>query len=59
MKLLRVFTAATIFTGILSGCLALLLLVILMVRFPPLLVAVLLTCWIFSRLLNAKEKPSQ
>lgn len=59
MKLLRVFTAATMFTGILSGCLALLLLVILMVRFPPLLVAVLLTCWIFSRLLNAKEKPSQ
>lgn len=57
MKLLRILTAAAMFTGILSGCLA--LLVILMMRFPPLLVAVLLTCWIFSRLLNAREKPSQ
>ncbi|WP_298184665.1 hypothetical protein [uncultured Pseudomonas sp.] len=58
MKLLRVLTAAAMFTCILSGCLALLLLVILMVRFPPLLVAVLLTCWIVSRLLSAREKPS-
>ncbi|GGH95394.1 hypothetical protein GCM10007363_24560 [Pseudomonas fluvialis] len=48
--LLRTFAAAFIFSGILAGCLAILLLVILMVRFPPLLVAVILACWIFNRL---------
>lgn len=50
MKLLRILGAAFILVGILAGCLAALLLVILMVRFPPLLIAVLLACWIFSRL---------
>ena len=54
MKLLfRIFVAALVFAGILAGCLAMLLLVILLVRFPPLLVAVILACWIFSRLLKA------
>lgn len=48
--LLRTFAAAFMFAGILAGCLAILLLVILMVRFPPLLVAMILACWIFSRL---------
>jgi len=48
--LLRTFTASLVFAGILAGCLVLLLLVILMLRFPPLLVAVLLACWIFGRL---------
>lgn len=48
--LLRTFAAALVFAGILAGCMALLLLVILIVRFPPLLLAVLLACWIFSRL---------
>jgi len=47
------------FAGILAGCLALLLLVLLMVRFPPILIAVLLTCWIVSRLLNTRTQPSQ
>lgn len=59
MKLLHILAAVTMFTGIPSGCLALLLLVILMVRFSLLLVAVLLTCWIVSWLLNAREKLSQ
>lgn len=54
MKLLfRIFVAALVFAGILAGCLAMLLLVILLVRFPPLLVAVILACWIFNRLLKA------
>ncbi len=54
MKLLfRIFVAALVLSGILAGCLAMLLLVILLVRFPPLLVAVILACWIFSRLLKA------
>lgn len=53
MKLLRTFAAVLMFVGILTGCLALLLLVILMVRFPPLLIAVLLACWIFCCLVKA------
>ncbi|EKT4522034.1 hypothetical protein LZJ91_11815 [Pseudomonas aeruginosa] len=48
--LLRTFAAAFMFAGILAGCLAILLLVILVVRFPPLLIAVVLACWIFNRL---------
>ncbi|WP_161892251.1 hypothetical protein [Pseudomonas juntendi] len=55
MKLwLRTFAAVFVFAGILVGCLAIVLLVILMVHFPPLLVAVLLACWVFARLLSAK-----
>jgi len=53
MKLLRIFAAAFMFAGILAGCLVLLLLVILMVRFPPMLIAVLLACWTFCRLVKA------
>lgn len=53
MKLLRIFAAVFMFTGILAGCLTLLLLVLLLVRFPPLLIAVLLACWVFCRLSNA------
>ncbi|MFG8571669.1 hypothetical protein ACEPUG_18750 [Pseudomonas aeruginosa] len=48
--LLRTFAAVLGFAGILAGCLAMLLLVIVMVRFPPLLIAVVLACWIFCRL---------
>ncbi len=51
--LLRTFVAMFVFAGVLAGCLAMLLLVILMVRFPPLLIAVVLACWIFSRLKKA------
>ena len=47
---LRAFVPVFMFAGIFAGCLAILLLVILMVRFPPLLVAVILACWIFNRL---------
>ena len=49
-RLLRTFGAAMMFAGILAGCLAVLLLVIVMVRFPPLLIAVVLACWILCRL---------
>lgn len=48
-RLLRTFGAAMMFAGILTGCLAVLLLMVLMVRFPLLLVAAVLTCLIFSR----------
>lgn len=47
--LLRTVASAFMFAGILSGCLAILLLVILMVRFPPLLIAVLVACWIYEK----------
>lgn len=53
MKLLQIFAAVFMFTGLLAGCLTLLLLVLLIVRFPPLLIAVLLACWIFCRLVKA------
>lgn len=52
MTLLRILAAVFMFVGILAGCLALLLLVILLVRFPPLLIALLLACWILYRLLK-------
>lgn len=52
MTLLRILAVVFMFVGILSGCLALLLLVILLMRFPPLLIAVLLACWILCRLLK-------
>ena len=47
--LLRTFAAALMFAGILAGCLAILLLVILLVRFPPLILVVVLACWIYRK----------
>lgn len=44
--LLRTFASALMFAGILTGCLTIMLLVILMVRFPPLVIAVVLASWI-------------
>lgn len=41
MTLLRVLAAAAMFAGIFADCLALLLRVILVVRFPPLLIVTL------------------
>ncbi|HFQ7112501.1 TPA: hypothetical protein ACHTOO_001372 [Pseudomonas aeruginosa] len=51
--LLRTLAAAFLFAGILAGCLAILLLAILMVRFPPLLIVVVLACWFVNRLSEA------
>jgi hypothetical protein len=47
--LLRTVAAVFMFAGILAGCLALMLLVILMVRFPPLVIAVVLASWIYRK----------
>ena len=47
--LLRTVAAVMMFAGILAGCLALMLLVILMVRFPPLVIAVVLASWIYRK----------
>lgn len=51
--------ALLMFVGIVAGCMAALLLIIAMVRFPPLLIALLLACWIFNRLQNAFRKTSK
>ncbi|WP_236202555.1 hypothetical protein [Pseudomonas lactis] len=57
--------ALLVFASILAGCVTALLLVIMMVRFPPLLIAVLLGCWAagssaYCRILseNALDKKS-
>ncbi|MGU2655793.1 hypothetical protein ACVFMH_17600 [Pseudomonas aeruginosa] len=47
--LLRTVASAFMFAGILAGCLAILLLVIVMVRFPPLILVVVLACWIYRK----------
>lgn len=47
---IKLLGAMFVFVGILAGCVTALALVILILRFPVLLVAVLLTCWIFSRI---------
>lgn len=57
--LLRTVASAFMFAGILAGCLAILLLVFLMVRFPPLLIAALVACWISNRLARASKSTHQ
>ncbi|WHL27433.1 hypothetical protein [Pseudomonas juntendi] len=52
MTLLRILAAVFMFFGLLTGCLAILLLVILMVRFPPLPIAVLLALLLFQRFIG-------
>lgn len=46
---LRTFVSAFMFAGIFAGCLAILLLVTLLVRFPPLILVVVLACWIYRK----------
>lgn len=59
VAVLKLFGALLVFVGIMAGCFAALLLVIALVRFPPLLVAVILACWIFNRLQHSEWKGSQ
>lgn len=56
IAVLRLLAALLVFAGIITGCVVVLVLMILLVRFPLLLIAVLLACWIFSRLQNAVQK---
>lgn len=58
-QLIRTFAAVFMFAGIFFGCLAFLLLLILMVRFPPLLIVVLVSCWILTRLQKSSQQPPQ
>ena len=52
MSLMRFLLCLFIFVGALAAAGALVLSILLMLRFPPLLLAVLLACWILSRLLR-------
>ena len=58
-QLVRIFAALFIFVGILAGCMTAILLLILMVRFPPLLIAAVLACLIFSRLRSTANNTSE
>ena len=50
MTLLRFLFCLFIFIGALAAVGVLVLSILLMLRFPPLLVAVVLACWILNRL---------
>lgn len=52
MALLRFLLSLFAFIGALAAAGALVISVVLMLRFPPLLVAVLLACWILCKLLG-------
>ncbi|HFO0133961.1 TPA: hypothetical protein ACHH9P_003289 [Pseudomonas aeruginosa] len=63
MTLLRFLLCLFTFIGALAAAGALVICVLLMLRFPPLLVAVVLACWILCKLLKAfrgkgQTKPS-
>lgn len=58
MAILRLLASLFVFVGILVGCVAALLLIVVLLRFPLLLIAVLLTCWIFRSLLPAADESS-
>lgn len=52
MSLLRFLLCLFIFVGALAAAGALVFSALLMLRFPPLLLAVVLACWVLSRLLR-------
>lgn len=58
MTLLRFLLCLFTFVGALAAAGALVLSILLMLRIPPLLLAVVLACWILSRLLRLLS-PSQ
>ena len=53
VTVIKLIGALFMFVGILAGCMAAMLLMLVVIRFPPLLIALLLACWIFSRLKGA------
>ncbi len=58
MAIFRLLALLFVFVGILAGCIATLLLVVVLLRFPLLLIAVLLACWIFCRLMKTAKGAS-
>ena len=59
MALLRFLFCLFVFIGALAAAGALVVSIVLMLRFPPLLIAVVLACWILCWLLNKTGKPSR
>ena len=57
--LLRFLLSLFAFIGALAAAGALIMSIVLMLRFLPLLIAVVLACWILSWLLNKARKPSR
>lgn len=47
MSVIRFLFLLFTFFGVLAGCAAAVLMVVVMLRFPPLLIAVGLACWMF------------
>lgn len=58
MTLVRFLLCLFTFIGALAAVGALVISVLLMLRFPPLLVAVLLACWILNRLIKILTTPT-
>ncbi|MFL1555082.1 hypothetical protein [Pseudomonas sp. O11] len=59
MTLLRFLLCLFAFIGALAAAGTLVVSIVLMLRFPPLLVAVLLACWILNRLLKLLSASTQ
>ncbi|MGV8860265.1 MAG: hypothetical protein ACOH2O_00765 [Pseudomonas sp.] len=59
MTLLRFLLCLLAFIGTLAAASTLVVSIVLMLRFPPLLVAVLLACWILNRLLKVLSASTQ
>jgi len=57
MAVLKLVASLFVFVGILAGCVAGLFMIFLVVRFPLLLLPVLLTCWIFRQLQKTTDGP--
>ena len=55
-RLLQTFAAVFVFAGILTGCVVALLLVLALVRFPPLLFALVLACWLYQKLRRQTQR---
>lgn len=56
--MLRLLATIFMFVAIFAGCVVALFLIFVLLRFPLLLIATLLTCWIVSGLQNSPDKPS-
>jgi hypothetical protein len=52
MILLRYMACLFIFIGVLAGTSAAVLVLVLLLRFPLLLVVLVLACWVFTRVLR-------
>lgn len=59
MYLIRFIGQFFMFFGILASCIVAVLLVFILVRFWPLLIAVLLACLIFEAIARKSETPAQ